>query len=178
MTKKEALKILAPRAWTKPAYYAGFSPDGDYCVASRTRDSELPYRHNYEVILGRLKALPLSPENPGDWDEEVTPNGPVYDWRANHWACGWVEYLMVSAKAPDSVLIEAAAILKALDDYPILDEDSYGEKEWDEVVEAWNDRSLKERVDLCREAGVSIFAARRNYLPLDDSGRIFEALRG
>jgi hypothetical protein len=33
---------------------------------------------------------------------------------------------------------------------------------------------LRYRVELCHDAGVSIFAARRDYIPPEDSGYIYE----
>lgn len=43
--------------------------------------------------------------------------------------------------------------------------------------QVWCALSIGERVELCRRDGVSIFAARHQYIPQDDSGRIFEYCR-
>jgi hypothetical protein len=119
----------------------------------------------------------MSPENPGDWNEAIMPNGPAYDWRARHWACGWVEYLTVAKDAPTPILIGAAGALQALADYPILDEDAYGEKEWDAAQDCWAHMSMDERLALCRDARISSAAARQPWIPEDDNGFIFDRLR-
>ena len=172
MTKDEALVILAPYAWGTPDHYFGHNPVGEYVVAVKNRGSSLLAEHNYEVIETALMELA-----PGDWDEAVMESGPVYSWRARHWACGWVDYLMVHPEAPDAVLIRAAELLKALAEYPILDEDAYGEKEYAAADENWACLSVADRVELCQKAGASVFAARHDWIPRDDSGFIFDRCR-
>jgi len=169
MTKDEALKTLAPRAWTKPEYYFGFSPEGDYVVATRHRDSHLLDEHNYGVLFRELGAV--------QWADDGGQPPPVYDWRASNWAVGWVEYLMVAKNAPAAILIKAAELLKALEAYPILDEDAYSVKEYDAATDTWADLSIKERVELCQDAGVSVFAARHDFIPQEDIGFIFDRCR-
>lgn len=68
---------------------------------------------------------------------------------------------MVRQDAPEQVLATAAEIHAALDSYPILDEDDYSEKQYEAVHKYWSERSIKERVYYCQEAGACIFAARR-----------------
>ena len=53
-------------------------------------------------------------------------------------------------------------IENSLADYPILDEEHFSELEWEEKHEYWEACSIKERVELCRKARTSIFAARRD----------------
>ena len=72
----------------------------------------------------------------------------------------------------------AENILRRLEAYPVLDDDHFSELEWKEAQQAWEGLSIRERVDLCREARVSIFAARHGYIPHDDTGFVFERLRG
>ena len=178
MARHEALLILAPHAWRKPRDYGGFSPDGDYLICSRTRDSRLLEAHNYETIHGQLGAVAfddggLSP----DGRDRPPPIATAYDWRARHWACGWVECLMVPARAPAALWIAAAEILQALEAYPILDEDAYGEKEWAAAQESWADLPIRDRVELCQKAGIGVFAARHNRIPAADAGFIFDRVR-
>lgn len=52
-----------------------------------------------------------------------------------------------------------------LDAYPVLDEDDFSRRECEEVERCWAQMSKRERVELCRERGESIFAARRGSPP-------------
>jgi hypothetical protein len=170
---------LAHRTWEHPSDYGGFSPDGDYLVLSTNRDADSVTRSNWECAqdLLRCQHFESSPWD-DDYEERFALRPVVYDFRAGHWAVGWVEYMLVRKDAPDEVLIEVAKMLAALEDYPVLDEDHLSNLEWDEACEAWKCMSLRERVEICGENRVSIFAARRDEIPLDDTGSLFERLRG
>ena len=95
--------------------------------------------------------------------------------RFGHWACGWFEIILV--KPDTSAAIIAHKIEEDLEIYPILDEDHLSEVELDAELETWNSLSLYERIELCKGAGVSIFAARHDYPPSDDCGYIRESRR-
>ncbi len=64
----------------------------------------------------------------------------------------------------------------AVCDYPVVDEDDWSMLEYDEACEYWERMSVRERADYCERAGISIFAARRHYLPQDDRGALYELL--
>jgi hypothetical protein len=170
-----AAEHLAECVWKHPDNYGGFSPEGDYVVLTRHRDSELLDRVNWDVACESLKAEA--------YDGERAPRGcqflnrpNVYHWRAGHWAAGWVEYLMVRADAPADVLEEAGEIVCALAEYPILDESRHSEAEWNAVCEYWEGCSVADRVYELQRAGLCIFAARRDTLPEDPSGALFQQL--
>lgn len=166
--------MAALAIWETPADYAGFNPVGHVVVATRTRDSDSLTRSNWEAARARLAEAAGVDAVPADADDQ-----PVYDWRASHWACGWVEYLMVRPDAPQAVRDEAQAIADALEDYPALDEDAWSAIEYEEACDYWSDMSVRERAQLIRETrcGASLFAARRDSLPQDDSGILFDYLR-
>ena len=65
-----------------------------------------------------------------------------------------------------------------LEDYPILDEMDWSEREWDAACEVWEHAGLRERIEYCSRAGISIFAARRDELPQDDNGSLRDYLLG
>lgn len=158
--------------WTHPSDYGGFSPDGDYLILSRTRDSDCLSESNWHVarqILEQAQGAPIGCDN---------RSAPAYDWRAGHWACGWVEYLMIRSDAPSAVIEAAEQIVSALADYPVLDDSDYSEREWNQVTEYWQSLDVRERVDMIRRSGsnASLFAARRDYLP-DDNGYLYDWLR-
>ena len=63
-----------------------------------------------------------------------------------------------------SVLVEAK---ERYDRYPILDEFDYAEVELEEAQDLWECLALWERIRVCHKAGISVFAARRNEVPVD-----------
>jgi hypothetical protein len=158
---------LRKAQWEHPSDYAGFNPVGDIVVLSRHRDSDALTRSNWEVGLEQLrKAAESAPES-------------VYDWRASHWAVGWVDYLMVKRDAPESVLEAAAEILDSLAGYPALDDEHWSDLEWQENADYWASLDVRDRADIIRRSGstASIFAARRDEIP-DDNGYVYDWLRG
>jgi len=78
--------------------------------------------------------------------------------RFGHWACGWYEIIIVK---PEGWAADIAAKIEAdLDNYPVLDEDDWTNRESEAKWEYWDSLPLSIKVDECRDAGVSIFAAR------------------
>lgn len=173
MSIEEAREILEKCKWEHPAHYGGFSPDGDYLIYSINGGSCLLEEVNFKEIKNALdaveKTLPAREEDRviSGFGRDERVGSWAYDWRASHWAVSWVDYLMVSSDSPDEMIIEAARIIKKLDGYPVFNDDAYGEARHEEVWKDWSENlDLRERVDLCREVGVSIFAARRvNDIP-------------
>ena len=164
-------KLLQATAWTKPGSYWGFSPDGDYCVMSQHRDSDCLSRSNWIVACERFNAEP--------WDngsENYDSRPAVYHWRAGHCLVGWVEYLMIRQDAPAEILDLAESMLSNLEGYPVLDESHFSGLETNEVEEYWSSLPVQDRMEYCREAGISIFAARRPWIPPEDTGYIYERL--
>lgn len=160
---------LRKAQWETPSSYAGFDPVGDVLVLSVHRDSDALARSNWAVggtLLRDAAAAAGEPES-------------VYDWRASHWAVGWVDYLMVKRDAPESVLEAAAEILDSLSDYPVLSDDHWSDLEWSEACDYWASLSVRDRCHMIRDSGssASLFAARRDSIP-DDNGAVLEALRG
>lgn len=69
--------------------------------------------------------------------------------RFGHWACGWYEIIVVR---PNSAAhYQACAIDEALENYPILDEDDFSERERQAADETWkNCYSHAERISYIR----------------------------
>lgn len=152
--------------WTRPESYGGYSPEGDYVIYSRTRDDGVLTNTNYDRILEDLTATAAEVDPADSWDTGDDSQPWVHDFRASHWAVGWVETIIVRADAPQPILDAATETVCALADYPIYDELAHSEAAWDAMVEAWETMSLRERVDMCTEHGLSAFAARR--FPMGD----------
>lgn len=86
--------------------------------------------------------------------------------RFGHWACGWFELLLVHPN-DDAALQCADEWAASLSDYPVASDEHFSEMEWEAKVEYWGNCSVSERVELCQQAGVSIFAARHDHIPGD-----------
>ena len=113
-----AIEHLEECKWVRPPYYGGYSPDGDYCSYSRARDSEILANTNYERILEDLVALAEGFPPPDGDDEYESPW--VEDFRAGHWAVGWVEHIIVRADSPEPILQAAGEIYCALQDLSLI----------------------------------------------------------
>jgi hypothetical protein len=134
-----------PTSWDSLANFVGEKPKG-YSVYSRNRESSILENTNFEEFLKRLNGE-------SEWVTIV---------RHRHWACGWIEYLMLKEDAPHTLIETAIQITKELDAYPILNEDLYTEAQLDSMQTYWDNLSIKERIDYCKDAGISIFAARHS----------------
>lgn len=87
-----------------------------------TRDSETRERANCEAILIRLEEHP-------EWED---------DWqitRCSHWAVGWVEHLTFRVLDDEGrvsdIFMWLLEIYRALEEYPILDEDIFSRLEYE-----------------------------------------------
>jgi hypothetical protein len=166
--------------WSKPEYYWGFSPDGDYGIYAINRDSPILGQSNFDCIKKVLEEFIVKnqlPEAPTryDSDGDEMPGGWVYDFEVGCWAHGWRKYLMLNQDAPQELIEYANEIVEDLKHcYPIFDEDDYTQRQDDAIWQYWKEMSVKWRAEECREAGVSIFAARRDELPPEVYDRFYE----
>ena len=156
--------------WTSPSDYFGFDPIGDYPICGQSRDSDVLERSNYECIFQALtdKAIELECQDNGI-NGEGDDSDMVYDYRASHWAVGWVETVLICQNAPQALLDYAIEIRNALSDYPVFDESHYCELEYQESQDYWESMAVSERVEIIQQYGsdASVFAARRDYVPND-----------
>jgi hypothetical protein len=158
--------------WTTPDSYFGHNPVGDYVIATRHRDSSILADSNFELTEKRIdEALG---ENTHDQDDEAY----CYSFTTNHWAVGWIQYLILRADAPAAGIDEARKIKRKLEDYPILDEDDYSNREYEAACKSWEESSLRDRIYECSRDGISIFAARRDELPESNTGELIGHLSG
>jgi hypothetical protein len=97
--------------------------------------------------------------------------------RESHWAVGWVEWIAIH-EADTKAVAEADRQCERLAQYPVLSEEDWSRREFDEQCETRASAGLQGRMDYCRRAGISIFAAMRNELPEDDNGALGELLLG
>lgn len=106
--------------WTRPSNYLGHSWGGYYVFLSQTRDSDALTRSNFAFGLAHL----------GGGDIAVA--------HERHWACGWVETILIPQENTKALAI-AQEILDKLDDYPVLDEEHYFQLEYEENPEQFQD---------------------------------------
>lgn len=146
----------------------GFDPKGAFLPdrqlwlvlpVSRTRDSGCLDESNFAAAVKLL----------GGESETVEIH------RFGHWGPGWYEIILIDPLDAAAVKV-GEEIESALADYPILNEEDFSEREWNLAAETWANMSVRERVEILQERGGSIFAARRDELPRDDNGAIFEYL--
>jgi hypothetical protein len=137
-----------PTGFDSNANFIGYKPTG-YVIYSRNRDSSILEETNFAAILKDLGGE-------GDLVRVV---------RHGHWACGWIEYITVDDTAPASLLDQCVDIVRALSDYPVYSDDLYSEAQWEAIAEHWERSNLRDRVKYCKEAGISMFAARRDDIP-------------
>jgi len=141
---------------------------GDWLVVPVlvTRDSGMLEQSNFEAACSLVS------------DASVMDNELSFEThRFGHWGPGWFEILIVR---PGSAAAVAAADVEArLTDYPVLDDDDLSERENELAQETWTRMSVRDRVEVIQEhgRGVSIFAARHDWIPRDDCGNIFEYCR-
>jgi hypothetical protein len=137
----------------------GFDPTGlnlpdkqDWFVApvGLNRDSGDLAISNWEVTVRELEGISPEGEN---WEIH----------RFGHWLCGWCEIIIVMPGSPCNDAMNET--LGALENYPILDEMDYCEREWEAIAEAWGYTDLGDKVDILSKHDLNIFAARRDEVP-------------
>jgi hypothetical protein len=101
-------------AFSRDSAYWGASQEW-YVVAAVNRDSDTLDESNFSVLRARL-------------GESAKIE------RANHWACGWVDYLIISPNDRRALRIAIEAN-KACEDYPVLDEEHFSNLEYEKFWE-------------------------------------------
>ena len=141
---------MAMELWKYPDNYFGEVWPGYYVCLTQNRNSSILERSNFEVVLQKLKKL--------------KPDGDFRVVREGHWACGWIEWIAIH-QDEEELVEEANRLLDSLEGYPLLDEDDYSERQNKAICKYWEGLSLDDRIDLCKEAEVSIFASRSEDCP-------------
>ena len=167
------LEVSTLPMWTLPHCYAGTKWDGWVVFLTRNRDSGLLENCNFDAAMRAL--APLREGVP-----EVDGFSTIEAVRESHWACGWVEWIAIHPSNTKALALAEMFDAK-LEDYPVLDEDAFGEAELDAAHNLWRTMSLRERLDLLGKyaPGAPFLVARHDDTPYDADGlydRLFEQL--
>ena len=122
--------------WTHPKHYFGATWEEYYGSGwGRRRDSDCLEESNFHSMLKLL----------GGESETVLVV------RENHWAVGWVEWIAIH-ESDDVALQKADDAKERLENYPILDESDYSEREEEECSTTWEKcYDWKDRIRYFRE---------------------------
>ena len=116
--------------------YIGDVVDDNFVIVyGKNRDSDILTLSNFDCFLALLG---------GESDFVV-----IHSF--SHWACGYFDLLFVDKNDTEKLDI-AEKIAARLDDYPVLDEDDFSNREQQEAVEIWkNCYDVFERIKYIRE---------------------------
>ena len=113
--------------------YAGQIPDPEWlCLLTRSRDSDCLTESNWFSALREL----------GGESDNVTID------HFGHWACGWWVSLSVRAGTPEHDI--ARKIADRLENYPVLDEEDFSQREYEDALDVWNAYTVQDRIEYIR----------------------------
>ncbi len=124
----------------------------------QNRDSGCLAKSNFAVVL----------EDLGGESDTVEVH------RFGHWGPGWYEIILCHPSLNEE--IESWEGFFETD--CVACSEHYSNLQWETAHEYWGFMTTHDRIELCAEHGVSIFAARRDEIPHDDNGRLFDAIIG
>ncbi len=147
------------KRWTMPSHYFGANWPNHYSAGvGQSRDSDCLEQSNFATMVQLL----------GGESDVVTIV------RESHWAVGWVEWIALEADGtPESdKALEIADQAKArIEDYPVLDESDFSEREQAAADETWkNCYDEKERIKYIRQ--------HRSQFEFHDMADLFGCVRG
>lgn len=119
----EKMDVYEPeniKLWEMPDSYIGPTWPGWYVVYTKTRDSGILGKSNFDAILEALSG------------ESETMRCVT----SNHWACGWIKTIMIHQDDYKALEI-ADKIVGALEDYPIVDDSKFSEYEMNAANDSW-----------------------------------------
>ena len=150
LTRKESME-----SGGMDGYHNFIGDDDEYkdwlIVAGKHRDSGVLECSNFDVALEMIG---------GESDYFRVE-------RYGHWAVGWVEEIYVKPGSPAERA--ACEIEQMLEEYPILSEEDYCEREWQWASDVWAGLSIPDRIYYIKKYApeISVLAARRNSPPED-----------
>jgi len=114
--KNEAVFTVPFSKWERTSNYIGEDYSEYYLIIARTRDGDALERSNFEATWNIFD------------DNNVNYIRPTF----THWACGWIEVIMIHESNIDDLKLATKLIHEPLRRYPLLDEELYAECEHDD----------------------------------------------
>jgi hypothetical protein len=126
------------KLWTMPSNYFGAAWPAYYSSGfGQSRDSDCLEASNFATALAAL----------GGEDSDET----VVVVSENHWAVGWVEWIAIH-QDNEAALKIADELRERYENYPVLDENDFSEREQDEAQQIWNNcYNDQERLEYIRK---------------------------
>ena len=123
-TQTETFEPRHLKRWTMPShnYYGEVWPVFYSAGVGQSRDSDPLEQSNFATMLQLL----------GGEDSDET----IIVVRESHWAVGWVEWIAIHQDNETALRIADEA-KERLEDYPILDENDFSEREQQAAAETW-----------------------------------------
>ena len=77
--------------------------------------------------------------------------------RFGHWGPGWIEIIIVDPNH-EPTLDKAGGIICALEDYPVLDDNDFSEREYEAAQSTWeNCFNERDRIEYLRKNGLNSY---------------------
>lgn len=144
------------KRWTCPRNYCGAQwPDYYGAGFGQSRDSDCLEESNFATVIAALKELPpfVHPANAPDAPAEIAVDNEIesrFVVRESHWAVGWVEWIAIH-ESDTAALKLCDGLRESADDYPVLDENDFSNREQEAANTIWRDcYSQAERVKYVR----------------------------
>jgi len=118
---------MALERWTRCSNYMGEDFSDYYVVTGQNRDSSYIQQSNFIAATKRLGG-----------ESNLDDKQDVIIARSSHWACGWVDFLMVHKDALDKIKI-AEEIDEDIENNCILDWDNYDEIRQPEIERLYHE---------------------------------------
>lgn len=149
----ETYSKFAPTALDSPGAFLEERQDWLLAPVSRTRDSNCLAESNFAAALEAL----------GGESDDVEVH------RFGHWGPGWFEIILVRPGSPAEGI--GAELERQLEDYPVLAEEDFSEREMEEANRVWSDcYNVRERVSYIR--------ANRRQFEFHDLADMLGCVRG
>lgn len=154
------------KKWTHPSNYFGATWKEYYVFLGKNRDSDDLTESNFDcgldAIGGEGGEILDGYSNSGENSRVVA--------RESHWACGWIELIYIHESDIEALKI-ADNILKELEDYPVLNEDDWSEREMESANQVWRDcYDWSERINYIRD--------NRSQFDFHDFSELMAVIRG
>ena len=161
-TNTPAFEPLYIQRWIEQVNYDGLPFDGYYVASWRFFRCSPVERSNHEYIKAHLK-------DSGAAEGQVI--FPVFTDEVH----ALRYYVMVRGDFTKGLRM-ADMYAKRIIDKGSLDPENESQMDRNSIKHSWNSASTQGRINMCRDAGISIFAARSKRLPAKHADKLYAAL--